>query len=164
MPNHPIFAVPAPHLLALVLSTGALLVGVLALVQAGRRARDVEALHDRLDAELEQWRETLKTLSDRAEEAHYRASHPSMPGDAALRLHAATEGVEDLQRHLESLGASIKRESEQRLATEVALYGALDELKQASASRQPAAVPARRPRSSSLFEIVEFGDESASGK
>jgi hypothetical protein len=154
--------VSAPLLVALILSASALVVGIVAVVQASRRAREVEGLHERMDEEFEQWREALRALQHRADEAYDRASQPSMPGVAALRLQGVTEAVEDLRQEVDAVGAGLRRESAQRLSTEVALFDALDKLKQSAPAARPAPpTPARKARSSSLFEIVEFGDDTA---
>ena len=155
-------------LAALAASVLALLIGAFALAQARQRGRDIDALHQRFDEELEQWRRVLNTVSQRADDAYDRASQPSMPGEAALRLQNAAEGLEDLRNDLRALQALVKRESEQRLATEISLFGALENVrKQPAAASTPAPSPApprRARRTESLFEIVDFGEDGSQGE
>ena len=162
--NHLLEAVTFATLLALISSAAALLLGGLAFVGAGRRGEEIEALHDRLDEEGKQWRHLLDVVSQRVDEAFERASQPNMPGEASLRLQGATEAIDDLRRDLREVQALVKREAEQRLATEISLFDALDDFRksghlgsQAPAAPKEASPPRRTRRSDSLFEIVDFG-------
>ena len=152
---------PVVTIAALVASAFALVLAGLALYGSKRRGDEVDALHDRMDEEGKQWRHLIHVVSQRVDDAYERASQPSMPGDASLRLQGATEAVEDLRRDLHAVQLLLKRESEQRLATEISLFKAIDGLRRPETPASPAAPPAgsgrRARRTDSLFEIVDFG-------
>ena len=151
-------SVPAPTLLALAVSTLALLLAGLAYLSAAQRRRDLDALYERFDEEIAQWRQLLAAVTQRVEEAYDRATQPSMPDDASVRLQGATEGVEELRNDLRNVQVLLKSEAESRLATEISLFDALDDLRKRSASGGAPAAPARRKRrSESVFEIVDLG-------